>query len=280
MANEELRLKKGAHGRKDPIMGALREQSTHYAAGTRITVYERLGLNKPGFWADHQQRKLEQQETDENYDVTPKWQPPMLEYESQWPEYGNQKQSKGITFHKTKLEDSKAGPSTSPGDPRATKQFKTQLNAVVANNWKSIGKAHPWLTTSASDMLAAEKYSTSYALAQAFGEALRKDPHAMLNKVATDYYFDKSNAAAIARNNVPFGHGEPTQFEKMQAMLQKVKPVIKGNTKGVSVLTTAKTSAKQGITMATPRVIQGPGKPQLNVHANGYASNYPYSNFS
>ena len=276
MANEERRLKAGLHGRTDPIQKALREQSTHYAAGTRITVYERLGLNKPGFWADHQQRKLEQEETDADYEApTPQWQPESLDYKDKNVKYtaGDEK-SKGITFHKMNLEDSGTGEGVSPGDPRLTKQFKTQLNSVVANNWKSLTKAHPMMDMSSSNLLAAEKIGTSYALAQAFGAALQQDPHAMLNKVATEYYFKKANAAAVSRENIPFGHGLPTQFEQMQAALSKTKKEVKGNTGGVGVQETQQKKVQQKSNMATPKMIQGPGKSQLNVHKNSYASNY------
>lgn len=277
MANEERRLKAGFHGRKDPIQGALREQSTHYEAGTRITVYERLGLNKPGFWADHQKRK-EQEEVDESYEApTPQWRPPMMEYQSQDVKYTKEKTSR-ITLHKMNLEDSPVGGGTGKGSAALTRQFKNQLNSVVANNWKSLTKAHPWMDMSSSNMLAAEKIGTSYALAQAFGAALQKDPHAMLNKVATEYYFNKANAAAVARDNVPFGHGLPTQFEQMQAALTKTKKEVKGNTGGEGIQEKQQKQVKQTNNMATQTLTaqntNRKVKANLNVHKNSYASNY------
>ena len=279
MANEERRLKAGQHGRRDPIMGALREQSTHYAAATRITVYERLGLNKPGFWADHQQRKLEQNETDENYEAPmPKWLPKTMDYESQdWSKY-EPTPARKININQLRIQETRPGPGKPTGNTR--RQLNKQMLQVTANNWKYIGKAHPMLTMSSSDMLAAEKYRTHYDLAQLYGEALRKDPMTSITRVAQQYYFDKRSAAHVAETGQAMQRdGEPTQFEKMTGILQKKKKKAKGNTGGVTVLEKQKTSSKSGINYGTKNMLKGPQKTQLNVHANSYASTYPYPNF-
>ena len=250
MANEEQRFREGFHGGTDPITKSLREQSTHYDAGTRITVYERLGLNKPGFWADLQNRKLDQQETDDNYEApTPQWQPPSSEYQSQNVQYTATTPSSKIQMHKLALEPeprAKAGTSATSSRSKFSSGFSKPRSTA------------PALTSPSSlNFLEIEKPST----------------------MSSDYFFSKAGAAATARDNIPFGHGEPTQFEKMSSALTKAKKVVKGNTKGVSVLKKQQTSAQNGINYGTKNLITAPGKTQMNVHANGYASNYPYPNF-
>lgn len=261
---------------RDPISKALKAQSTHQGLNARLTVYERLGISKPGFWVDqgHKDKVADSDAPDyESLDAVAPDYEGLQAFEPREFEWGSVARKKP-TGELPKLYDGSVGVGGSgKGSPAATRQFKTQLNAVVANNWKSIGKAHPWMDVSSSNLLAAEKYATSYQLAQAFGAALSKDPHAMLNKVATDYYFAKADAAAVARANVPFGH-LPTQFEQLQATLAKARQPIKGNTKGVSVQQTKQQVAKQNITMATPRMSTGVKKPQLNVAQNGYSSSY------
>jgi hypothetical protein len=277
MTNEELRLRKGAHGRKDPIMAALREQSTHYAAGTRITVYERLGLNKPGFWVDTAKRKLAEQEADTTYDM-PKWTPPMLDYKSQFPDYhGEQaKPRKKITpFEIPKEAPAQAGSHLVGPDLSANLRNQSRQWYANNNNWKQGGRTMGVMD--AAGAVRARQMSEIADMLEGKGQQLLS--HAGLNSV-NKYYADQATKAAEARARIPFGQGLPNSFQKMQEALAKNKPIVKGNTGGVSALTKAKTSAKNGISMGTPRMMKGPGKPQLNVHANGYASNYPYSNFS
>lgn len=264
---------------RDPISKALKAQSTHQGLNARLSVYERLGISKPGFWVDQGHKGTVADSDAPDYEsldaVAPDYEglQAFEPREFEWGSVARKKPTGGLP----KLYDGSVGVGGSgKGSPAATRQFKTQLNAVVANNWKSLGKAYPWTTSSSSNQIMAEKHATSYDLAQAFGQALRLDPHAMLNKVATDYYFAKSQAAAVSRANVPFGH-LPTQFEKLQATLAKARQPIKGNTKGVSVQQMKEQAAKSNINMATTRLGSrgtGPRTPQLNVGHNSYANEY------
>lgn len=260
-------------------MKALREQSTHYEAQTRITVYERLGLNKPGFWVDNQQRRLEQEENDAGYDTTPQWRPPMLDYESQWVDYGSKEPAAKRTINPF------AGPQPAPAagggrktiGPDLAGNLKNQSNQWFANNRMATSGGRSIGVMDVSAAQRAVQMSEISAMLQSKNQSLLSFEG--LNSVS-QYHVMKATERAEARLTTPFGQGLPTSFDQMQAALAKKKQNIKGNTKGISVLNTAQTSAKQGITMGTSKVIKGPGTPQLNVHANGYASNYPYPNFS
>lgn len=258
----------------DPLRKALRAQSTHRASKTRTYVHERLGLSKPGFWADWKYRRNGEDADGEEEDFSlpsiqqQEWDPTTPESKNY--EWEQVQKRKPLEMDEMDMGSGGGGATTGRGSAAATKQFKTQLNAVVANSGKYLSQAHPIMSVSSSNLLAAEKVATSYALSQAFAIALQKDPHAMLNKVATEYYFNKVNAAAVARDNVPFGHGLPTQFEQMQSVLSKEKPKVKGNTKGVSVQQMQQQKIKQMPQLKTAV----PNKPQLNVKQNGYSSSY------
>jgi hypothetical protein len=277
MANEELRLKKGMHGRRDPIMGALREQSTHYEAATRITVYERLGLNKPGFWVDNTKRKQAEQESEEIYEP-PKWKPPMLDYESQFPDYKGEEAKPRRKITPAKFGEApaaQAGHKIVGPDIAANLRNQSKQWYANNNNWKQGGR-----TMGVMDVAGAVKARQMSEIADMLqGKGQQLLSHEGLKSVS-QYYAMQATKAAEARARIPFGQGLPNSFQKMQEALAKNKPIVKGNTGGVSALTSAKTSAKNGISMGTPKMIKAPGRPQLNVHANGYASNYPYSNFS
>ena len=56
-------LAQGDYG--DPIRAGLKSHSTHRDASNRILLYERLGLNKPGYWVDYGGKKKQQE--DEGY---------------------------------------------------------------------------------------------------------------------------------------------------------------------------------------------------------------------
>lgn len=62
-------LTRANHG--DPIRDALKSHSTHDPAEDRILLYERLGLNKPGFWVDYKRQQRGEAE-EEAYDFQPK----------------------------------------------------------------------------------------------------------------------------------------------------------------------------------------------------------------
>lgn len=257
----------------DPLRKALKAQSTHRASPVRTYVYEQLGISKPGFWADWKHKRDKEEAGEEDDFSLPsierqEWKPKTPDFKNY--EWGDVQKRKPLEMDEMDMGGGGGGAPTGRGSAAATKQFKNQLNSVVANSGKYLSQAHPILSGSSSNLLAAEKIGTSYALSQAFALALQKDPHAMLNKVATEYYFNKANAAAVARDNIPFGHGLPTQFEQMQAALHKEKPKVKGNTKGVSVQQVQKQQVKQ-----TPQLKTAvPQKTQFNVKQNGYSSSY------
>ena len=254
----------------DPLRKALKKQSTHQSLGAREAVYNQLGLSKPGFWVKQQRRlRGEEDDSDEGYDPLQQTAPQYQELDAYKPKKWDwgQPPAKKKQAQLGYMDMGTMAQGGKPGTGATRRALNTQLLTATSNVWKSLGKAHPLVTASSSNMLMTEKYSTAYALSQAYGAALRDNPMADMGKVATEYYFNKANAAAVSRANVPFGHGEPTQFEKMQAMLAKPKPIIKGNTgsKGVQ-----QAKAKQAPQLKSA----SQNKTQFNVKQNGYASSY------
>lgn len=263
------------HDSGDPIREALKGYSTHREAKTRITVYERLGLNKPGFWVD--QSGLVQKPDEqygEDYDYTPKGvQYKPFEFPTPDTEYGASKRGKPLKQFKSQETSPMSGGfgtgGRGPGAAEA-KQFNQQFLSGLSKTAKGILKNSPLLTTTTSDLLEADRYNTYSGLTQNYAAALKKDPLASFFETSKKYYFDKSSANALVSKS--YSSLGPTVFERMSGTLHKEAPKVKGNTGAGAAKQIAQPMKKPAI-VKKPQMVY-PGRTNLNVHSNSYASTY------
>jgi len=277
MANEERRLKAGAHGRRDPIVGALREQSTHEQVATRISVYERLGLNKPGFWADWQDRTKnpygEQPELDYN-DLASKQYEPKDYFKSNEFDYGKQPGSGSGSVKTPNLGNYTGSPPQVSGPSKQqiaklNEQVKKQQIQLIANMGSRVIARSALLSTSSLDVLDANTIKMSTGLSKAYMEA---PVGVQVSTVATKYFVDQANASAMIRHDQSFSSNASSNFIQVQDSLKTAKPkqTLKGNTKGiVKAPIVQKQVLKSGMTAQKQAT-----KPNINVSQNSYSSSY------
>lgn len=254
---------------------ALKAQSTHKELGARLSVYDRLGISQPGFWVHQGKRKVE--EPDDDFNPLEKTAPqyeglqPLEPKEYDW----------GTSPRRTTSAPASAPPAAPAAAgggsggmrmPNLAANLKQQSNYWFANNRTATAGGR---SISALDVGAAQRaIQMSEISSMLEGKGMQDISQKGLLAVS-QYYLVKAADRAVARDNIPFGHGLPTQFEEMQAALgarAKLKPKAKGNTGGQTVQQILQGKVSQGFAVRSPT--GGVSKPQLNVKQNGYASTY------
>lgn len=258
---------------RDPINKALKAQSTHQELGARLSVYNRLGISKPGFWVGYGDRSIE----DPNDEFTPveKTVSPYeglqpFEPKEYWEPTPNSKAPPPVSIPSAPPPPGRGGHRM----PDLAALLRRQSNFWYANNRTATAGGR---SVSVLDISAAQRALQSGEIATMLYSKGQQNISIGALTLISHYYMDKASERATARANRPFGQGLPTQFEQMQEILgarMKAKPKVKGNTGGVSVQQISQQKTKLSINTATPRMSAGVKKPQLNVTQNGYASSY------
>ena len=234
-----------------------RVPSTHRASPVRTYVYEQLGISKPGFWADWRKRTIEEPEPEEfTPDEENEINDPSQEYHlAKWPE---EKAAAKKDFT-TKFPEQAAAPASGGGGKHSGPAWAP----ILENQSKQWFKSNPLLTTNSTlSLMGLEKaIANQQAADMLYGKGEGGTGAAGLLALA-QFYGHKAQERAIARSNRPFGAGEPTNFDKMMALVGKPKPIYKPPTYQVLTQGTSKLVAK------VPSSTIG----QLNVSQNGYVS--------
>lgn len=233
-----------------------RVPSSHRASPVRTYVYEQLGISKPGFWADWRKRTIAEPETEEyTPDEENEINDPSQEYHlAKWPE---QKKTAKKDFAGMNMD---MGTAAGGGGGKGKGIAWAPLLANQSQQWF---KQNPLVGSSSMDLMGLEKaIANREASTMLFGMGEKGKGASGLLALA-QYYVAKTQERADARASRPFGAGEPTNFDKMLAMVAKPKPIYTPPTfevlkKGTSV-----------IVSKVPNQTIG----QLNVSQNGYVSN-------
>jgi len=223
----------------------------------RTYVYEQLGISKPGFWADWRKRTIEEPEPDEyTADEDNEINDPTQEYHlAKWPEQEKAKK-KDFTPMAMDMGTPQAGPDKS-------KRTGLAWAPLLENQSKQWFKQNPLVGSSSLDLMGLERAMANKGAAEfLYGLGKGGTGYEGLKNLA-QYYVKKTQERAVARGNRPFGAGEPTNFDKMMAMLEKPKPPYTPPT--FEILTQGTST----LTSKVPNYTIG----QLNVSQNGYVTN-------
>ena len=233
-----------------------RVPSTHRASPVRTYVYEQLGISKPGFWADWRKRTIEEPEPDEyTKDEENEINDPSQEYHlAKWPE--EKKTPKKDFTVKFEQEQQAAGPAKKKGPQLA-------WAPMLRNQGQQWFKTNPLMTADSMSVAGLEKAIVNQQAADYLdGKGQEGLGFPGLMSLAK-FYGKKQQERANARENRPFGAGEPTNFDKMMDLVYKPKPIYQPPT--FKVLTQGTTTLLE----AVPNYTVG----QLNVSQNGYVTN-------
>lgn len=253
---------------QDPLTQAMREQSTHQSADTRITVYERLGLNKPGFWADYGSRRL---------DTVPKMETPDSGYqpynptikplpELQVPEWEESKPQELPKFKKPDVSVMTGGQGTGG---TATGRTKAQLRktemAVLSGTIKFNIESHPMLTTTVLDTMTATQINMDRQMSM----WMEDNPSKMLSDATVAYYNDHPPDSAAGASQ--------TNFEKTTSLYSETKK--KASKKKDYAAAEANKAIAKAKTQSVPSAPKYSGQ-QLNIGSSGgYGSTQYFSSF-
>lgn len=251
----------------DPLQRWIQAQSTHAALGNRQAVYEKLGLNKPGFWVDLKQRTLQQNPPAD--DMPSAAQQPVsysdpyddtaLNYTVDPAPKVNPVKALSMPLVPAQGQPAAGGKATLP-------EFE---KGMTWNQVHSRIKQNPILGVDGSDLSIAEKNYMDINVVQ----QMNADPTKFLSQALIQYYNEKRQTDLTDWND------NATNFEKMTTMSSKIK---KQNQKvtGRFIAPTAqqKSAAQQSYIQQT----KGGGTKQLNVKSGGYYSSpiyiSPFSN--
>ena len=234
-----------------------RVPSTHRASPVRTYVYEQLGISKPGFWADWRKRTIEEPEPDEyTPDEENEINDPSQEYHlAKWPE-----QEKAAKKDFTPMAMDMGTPQAAPQKGKAPQLAWAPLLRNQGQQWF---KSNPLMTADSMSVSGLEKAIVNQQAADYLdGKGQEGLGFPGLMSLAK-FYGKKQQERANARENRPFGAGEPTNFDKMMDLVYKPKPIYQPPT--FKILTQGTTTMLEQV----PNYTVG----QLNVSQNGYVTN-------
>jgi hypothetical protein len=200
----------------DPLQRFLKEQSTHKSITQRQEVYERLGLNKPGFWVDLKQRTLKQNQPAGDMASTAE-QPTDFQdpYDSQSTNYTIDPPAKLNPTKPLKMPLIPGQGQPQQGAPPNLPQKEKELA------WRQMQTAireNPILSTTAIDSMTAEKITMNAELVM----AMNSDPTKFMSTALIDYY--NSHTSWTLQDT------RKTNFEITESNYSTVKKIAAKNT--------------------------------------------------
>jgi hypothetical protein len=240
----------------DPLQRWIQAQSTHQALGNRQAVYEKLGLNKPGFWVDLKQRTLQQNKPAE--DMPTAAQQPIS--------YGDPYDDTALNY--TVDPAPKINPVKPlkmplvPGQGQTATTGRGQLQQrekeMAWGQLRGSLQKNPIIGVDGSDFGIAEKNYMNINLVT----QMNADPDKFMSQALITYYNQKQQADLTDWAN------NKTNFEKMSAMASNVKKQNKRTTGRFVAPNEAQKSATQQTRVG--------GTKGLNVKMGGYYSSPLY----